>query len=274
MNGKGGVFIMKIRFGIIGIGKISHRFMKGIQLVEDAEVIAVASRDQIKAENYSHQYNIARYYGSYEELVDDPDIDAIYIATPPPLHFDHIMLCLHYGKHVLCEKPFLTSVEEINEVFSFARKQGCFVMEAQKSVFLPATKQVKQWLDEGSIGKLKYVEASYCYQGNFPEDHFVFDRGGGSMFDVGVYPLSYLAYVVDQPIRKIEVQSITNEARIYENPVDMTAQIILEYESGVLGYVRSSISVATPNRACLYGDQGWIEVGNFSHLITTYSINR
>ena len=248
-----------LRFGIIGIGTISHRFMKGIACSAKAEVIAVASRDEKKAQAYADQYGIAKAYGSYEALVQDSAVDAVYIATPQQVHYEHIMLCIAHHKHVLCEKPFVLTAKQAESIFDYARMQQVFVMEAQKAMFTPVLKQVKEWLDQGEIGKLRYAEGSFCYQKQFPDDHFMNDPlGGGSLYDVGVYPLTVLDYLIDTPLLESQGLAILNGHR-----VDELAQLILRYEPDILASIRSATAVQTANVLSLYGTDGWIAMPDF-----------
>ena len=126
-----------INFGIIGIGNIAHRVAKGILCSKKASLYAVASRNKSNAEQFQKQYGAEKAYGSYKELLEDAAVDAVYICTPNSLHYEQIQLCLSYGKHVVCEKPMVANSEQVKELFAQARKAGCFLMEAEKTMFTP-----------------------------------------------------------------------------------------------------------------------------------------
>lgn len=250
----------KIRFGIIGIGTISHRFMKGLGYVKHASVVAVASRSMQRAQDYAKTYKIAYAYGSYEDMLQNEEVDAIYIATPNDTHYEYMMMALAHGKHVLCEKPFTVHTSQTQEVFAFAKEKKLLVMDAMKACFLPTTRQVKQWLEEGSIGRLRYIEAGYChYAQDIPETHHIYDkqRGGGSFYDVGIYPLAFV-----NELQQSRIHHYTYE-KSYDHEIDCFSQVLIHYEDGVVASVRSSIFADMDNTAILYGDKGTIRVPQF-----------
>ena len=250
----------KVCFGILGPGKISHRFMKGIAFANNALVLAVASRDFEKAQVYAKQYDIKRVYQYYKTMLEDPDIDIIYIATIPGVHHEQIMMCLDHHKHVLCEKPMLADQDDLRQCFAYAAKQGCFLMEAQKAPFNYLNRVIKKRIDEGLIGDIKYIEASYCYD-TFAKryDHWVFNyEDGGGMFDVGVYAIAYANMMADSKILK--VQSMVNRT---PTGCDGFAVSMLEYDNGVKALVKGAIELQTENKAMIYGTKGYIETYNF-----------
>ena len=141
--------------GIMGLGKISHRVAKGIAYAHNAQLYAVASRNIAHAQDFQKQHPCPKAYGSYEELLHDPQVDMVYICTPNYLHYTHIMACLQHHKHVVCEKPFVANHEQVVECFTFAKKQGCFLMEAEKTIFTPLNQTIQQMIQDGAIGQLR-----------------------------------------------------------------------------------------------------------------------
>ena len=261
-----------LNFAILGPGKISHRFVKGFGFTTGAKLLAVASRDINKAVDYAKEYNIPKAYGSYQEMLQDNEIDAVYIATPPKFHYQQVMMCLEANKHVICEKPFLATKEELKHVFDYAKEKNLFLMEAMKSVFLPTTKQVKKWLDEKLIGDVKYIEASYCYDGDFDDSHWVYDRNnmGGGMFDVGVYPVAYVNALMNSTI--VEKNRLSH---INKHGSDDFTLITLRYENGVIASLRGAIRLNTDNKAYIYGTKGKIVVSDYwkANKATLYTYN-
>lgn len=251
---------MSVTFGMVGLGNISHRFLRGLKFVKHAEVIAVASRSYARAKAYADSYAIPHAYGTYEEMLENQDIDAIYIATPNDLHEDYMMKALQYGKHVLCEKPFTVHTKQAQHVFDYAKAHDLIVMEAMKACFLPTTYKVKEWLAQGCIGKLRYMEAGYCYRcENIPQTHHLYakQRGGGSFYDVGIYPLAFLNEIHQKPIQSYQSN------HIYEQGIDVFTQVILQYEDHVLASIRSGIFADMENKAVFYGDKGSICIPQF-----------
>ena len=250
-----------VKFGIIGPGTISHRFVKGLRHVPQAELAAVASRDQQKALRYADEYQIPFVFTSYEALFSSEQVDAVYIATPPHTHFDLVMEALKHHKHVICEKPFMLNHKQAEIAYAYAKEQKCVLMEAMKAVFLPVTKHVKSWLEDGRIGDIKYMEASYSYL--FPHDdmnHWVFQKqySGGGMFDVGCYPLAYTMHLRSAKILEAKAMHLDGASG-----VDEITQLLLRYEDGVMASVRGGIGVDTRNDAMIYGTKGHIYVPDF-----------
>ncbi|MEG0169349.1 Gfo/Idh/MocA family protein [Anaerorhabdus sp.] len=249
-----------IRFGILGPGKISHRFILGMKDVAGAKIIAVASRNEERAKSVAQQYQFEKYYTSYVDLLKDDEIDAVYIATPPHTHDELIRLSLSHGKHVLCEKPLMGSSEKAKQCFEFAKEKGRLLMEANKAPFTPIFKQAKQWIEEGCIGKVQYIDASYSYRQLFEEGHWVYwkNEAGGGMYDVGVYPLGFVTCLMNSPV--IEEKRMALD---HNGLCDGFEQILLRYKNGVIASIRGGIDVQTENKIMIYGEEGYIESMHF-----------
>ena len=247
-----------INIGILGAGKISHRFMLGMKDVENAIIYSVAKRNIDEAAEYAKLYNIEKFYG-YVDLYNDKNVDAVYIATPPFCHYEQIMECLKHGKHVICEKPLMKNSSDAKKCFDYANENNLILMEANKTIFTPTFQQIKSWCDNGEIGKIKYIEASYCYDGKFDDDHWVKQENlaGGGMYDVGVYPLSAVLYLMNSEI--IESKKIVIKS---DNCNDFE-QYLIKFENGVVASVRGAINISTKNTLNIYGDLGYIECDNF-----------
>lgn len=177
-----------MNFGVVGCGGIGHRFIAGLNNSKTGVLKAVCSQNPQRAQAYAEKYHVTAYT-DYEMIFADEDIEVVYIATYNANHFELIIEALKHKKHVLCEKPMVLSEVELNECFALAYQQGCFLMEAQKAVFLPVLSQVKKWLPK--LGKPLYAHLSYMSNGHYPQDNWVLNPEiGGSMRSVGVYPLS------------------------------------------------------------------------------------
>lgn len=249
-----------IKIGILGCGKIAHRFVKGALETSNTNIIACAARDYNRANEFANQYQILSVYGDYESLVNDPEVDAIYVATPPFMHEEHIRLCLNHNKHVISEKPFVSNAEISNELFDLAKSKRLLLMEANKTVFTPTWIDIKHKLEEKVIGNVMYAEGSYTYR--FPqEDHWVFDpsRMGGGMFDVGVYPLTVALYLFGLNISKMVKMKILNEM----GSDDLT-HMLIQYPNQKLVSVKGGIGVETDNHFTIYGTEGKISCPRFS----------
>ena len=236
----------ELKFAILGPGIISHRFVKGFRHTKGAVLYGVASRDFEKAKQYAQEYNIPCVYQDYGEMLADSEVDVVYIATPPFLHYEQVMMCLKAGKHVICEKPFMQYSNEIQAAFAYAKKNNLVLMEAMKVAFLPTTKKVESWIQSGQIGRLKYIEASYCYAGHFHDDHWVNQRelAGGGMYDVGVYAVAFINQIVKSPVKTHYRLSQYNK-----QGSDDFSLITVQYENGVIGSMRGAIGLKKIGRA-------------------------
>lgn len=251
-----------MKIGILGLGNIATRVAKGVTFAKNATLYAVASRDVEKAREFQQRVGAMFCYGSYEELLQDEQVELVYICTPNFLHYEHIMLCLQHNKHVICEKPMVLKREQLMECFAYAKEQGCFLMEAEKTLFTPLNRKLKQMVEDGAIGTLQYIEAGYCAHMKFdqiPKDSWLFRKeDSGSFVDVGVYPICYANYFANATLSQIQIMK-----KCMQNGVDIFTQGMLRYETGAMAYVRSSWSTSMENFGYLYGDQGMIKTENF-----------
>ena len=150
-----------IRWGILSTGNIANQFAKGLQVLDDAELVAVGSRSQSSADEFAKKYDIPHSHGSYEALANDPDVDVIYIGSPHSHHHEHMMLCLNGGKHILCEKAFTLTAAEAEECINLAQEKGLFLMEAMWTRFLPGIVKLREWLADGKLGKVERIRIRF-----------------------------------------------------------------------------------------------------------------
>lgn len=249
---------------ILGLGNIANRVARGILCSKKASLYAVASRNMDNAKNFANKYGALNYYGSYEEMLNDPKVDLVYICTPNTFHYEQIKLCLAYGKHVICEKPMVKNEEQVRELFSLAREQGCFLMEAEKTMFTPLNRKVKEMIVEGEIGKLHTIRAQYCSEGldGLPLDYWVLgEEFGGCSYDIGVYPICAAHYYADAKMKEFQAEAVKNPE--FKCDFGMDADIF--YENGIYANVRSNWFYQAENKgkAVLVGDKGYFEVPSF-----------
>lgn len=181
----------KYKWGILAPGKMSAKFTMGLKLLENAELYAVGSRDLQRAKQFAKEYGYKKYYGSYEELVSDPELEVVYIASPHSHHYEHTMLCMRNGKHVICEKAFAINSGEVEEMISEAKKRNLFLMEALWPPFQPFYKKAAELLKSGVVGKIIHLNGYFSFMPPFdPNDRkFNLVLGGGSLLDIGIYPV-------------------------------------------------------------------------------------
>jgi predicted dehydrogenase len=252
----------KYKWGILGPGTITHSFVNDLKLLENAELYAVGSRSVERARDYATQYNIPNAYGSYEELINDSDVEIIYVATPHPLHKEWAIKCLEAGKAVLCEKPITVNAADAEELITTAKKNNVFFMEAMWTRFLPAIVKVREWLKDGEIGDVRMVKADFGFRADIDAESRLFNPNlaGGALLDVGIYPVSF-AYMVFGK----NPTEIISTANLGETGVDEQGASIFKYDNGELAIIESAIRTNTSHDAFILGTKGSIKIPNFWH---------
>ena len=247
----------KVKFGILGCGNIAGAFASDIPLTKHCELAAVASRTKKKAEEFAKKYKAPKAYGSYEELVEDPEVDVVYVATPHPFHMDNSLLAIKAGKHVLCEKPITMNAAELRKLITAAKKQNVFLMEGMWTRFFPAMVKLRKWLAEDKIGKIMTVEADFGVKFEVGPEHRIFnpELGGGALLDLGIYPVSFAAMVYGKQPKKI-----SSSVAFHSPGVDNHTSLTFEYDNGELGILGCSSKVFYKEEARIYGEKGMITV--------------
>ncbi len=243
-----------IQWGILGTGNIASQFASGLQSAEGSKLIAVASRSQRRADQFASRFDLPHSYASYAALCADPELDIVYIASPHHLHRDHTLLSLEQGKHVLCEKPLAINAVQAAEMIRLARTRGLFLMEAMWSRFLPALRKVMDLIDQGAIGAVRMLMSDFGFRTQVDLNSRVFDpaMGGGSLLDVGIYPLSLASMLFGRPAT---IQTI---ADLGETGIDEQAAVLLGYQDGALAVLASAVRTESPQMAHILGEKGRI----------------
>lgn len=248
---------MNRHYGIISTATIVPRFIQALQANGDI-VVAIASRTYDKAKQIADRFAIKKAYASYEELYCDDEIEIVYIATANHTHYDEVMNALKHHKHVLVEKPFALSSEQALEMFRYAKKQNCFLMEAQKSVFLPATIQLKKLIQQKTLGECQQISMMSSFPNAYPKDHWMYTANGGVLNGSASYTIEYLMYLFDNPA--IEIQAAVDSA---ETGAIIDAGIHLVLNDHLLADSHITMKVKTDNAAVFYFDKGYIRVENY-----------
>ncbi|MEV0130831.1 Gfo/Idh/MocA family oxidoreductase [Dactylosporangium sp. NPDC050688] len=246
----------RIRWGILSTGSIASTFVEDLRLLPDATVTAVGSRTTESAERFAARHGIPRAHGSWQALVDDPEVDAIYVATPHTAHFDATMLSLAAGKATLTEKPFTLDVASSEVLVETARSSGVFLMEAMWTRCIPAVRRMIELVAEGAIGAPTAVHADFGMQVPFDEAHRLWSRnlGGGGLYDVGIYPVTFAHLFLGAP------SSVQAWAWISDGGIDQNTGILLGYDSGAVAALTCSLVGDSSRRATITGTEGRIEV--------------
>ncbi len=250
----------KIKWGILGTGWIAEQFVADLKHASNGELYAIGSRTKESADKFAEKFGAPVTHGSYEELANDPNVDAIYVATPHPFHKENVLTALAGGKAVLCEKPFTVSAGELDELIETAREKKLFLMEAMWSRFLPPIEQVRQWLADDKIGDVRIVKAEFGFDAGWnPEGRLLNpDLGGGALLDAGIYPVSFASMVLGP-----NPDNIWTTAYIGETGVDEHFTIMLDYGDGKTASLHGGVRVNFPNDAFIHGTKGYIHIPQF-----------
>lgn len=252
-----------LRFGIMGAGHIAAKFCAAARLVEEVEVVAVASKDAARARQFAADNGVEASYGDYALMLEQGGVDVVYIATTGNFHYENIMLSLKHQKHVLCEKAMVETAREAQAIFAEAKERQCFVMEAMWSRFLPAVRKAKEWVAQGRIGPVQI--ATYTGGINPTPDHRIFNKplGGGAMYDLLVYPVEIVTYIVNQ--RLVDMQS---HLRFGEKTgVDEMCSLLLQFET-CDATLQCATHARIPSPSGFYGPKGYIRMEK-THMTTS-----
>lgn len=259
----------KIKWGIIGLGNIAHQFAKDLMLIEDAELTAVASRNLDKASAFAEKYDCKKAYDSYDAIINDAEIDILYIATPHNSHAALTIKALQNKKHVLCEKPIALNYNDALQMIKASKENNTFFIEAFWTRFNPSFREAFSKIKNGEIGEVKYINADFAFyaeelegKGNRKTD---IELGGGSLLDIGVYPL-FLCYVV------LGIPSeILAKSNFHQSGADLQTSMILQYDSAQA--ILHSSFVSTSNiKATINGTKGRINLNTLWHQTQSYTL--
>src|SRR6187399_463074 len=244
----------KIRWGILGCGRIARKFAADLRLVADAELTAIASRNKETVELFAKDFPCKHLHNSYEALAADKEVDVIYIATPHSHHYEHTMLCLNHNKAVLCEKAFAINSRQASEMIKTAKERKIFLMEALWTKFLPHYKKLQELLKQKTLGDIKSVLANFGFKTSGTSPQRLFDPllGGGSLLDIGIYNVFMTLSVLGKP-DTIEATMIPSSTGI-----DEQIAVLFKYNNGAMAQLFSSFVTNLPTQAEINGTEGCI----------------
>lgn len=247
---------MTVKWGIIGPGRIADKVAPDFAHVKGAELVAVASRSAERAGAFAARHGIGTVHTSYREILDDPGVDVVYVATPHPQHRAIALAALKSGTAVMVEKAFTVSSVATREIAATARRTGVFAMEAMWTRFFPAVRRLRELVAEGAIGEVRSVQADLGVRNRSEADDRFFspELGGGALFDLGVYPISFAQMVLGSP------SVIAAAGELTPSGVDVESSILLGWPDGRSAALQISLRSAMPGSARVIGSEGWIEV--------------
>jgi xylose dehydrogenase (NAD/NADP) len=246
---------MGLKWGLLSTANINRRLIPAIRAAQRAELLAVASRDRARGEAYAAEWEIPRVHGSYAALLDDPEIDAVYISLPNSLHAEWAVRAARAGKHVLCEKPLAISLAEVDQIIAAAESAGVVVVEAVMYLHHSLLHKARQLVREGAIGQVRLVRGAFSFFMDRPGDvRWDPELGGGSLWDVGSYPVSFVRWIAG------EAQQVFGWQTLSESGVDAAFAGLLQYGSGALGAFDCGFQHQFRMEAEVIGTQGVLAV--------------
>ena len=249
-----------MNIGFIGAGRIANTLAGTMARMEDVNLYAVASRDLDRAEAFARKYGFDRACGSYEEMLRDPNVELVYIATPHSHHYEHMKLCIAHGKNVLCEKSFTLNAEQAREIAALAKAKGVYVAEAIWTRYMPSRAMINEVLASGVIGKVTALSANLCYPVAYKERCSRPELAGGALLDVGVYCLNFaLMHFGDDIVRTDSSVCFTDTG------VDGQESITLHYRDGRMAFLTAGILSRSDRKGIFYGEKGYVIVENINN---------
>src|SRR5262245_1109201 len=247
---------MALRWGVISTGWVARTFLNALRNSEEERVVSVASRDGARAAALAAEFGVPRAYGAYAELLDDPEVEAVYIGLPNSLHAEWAIACARAGKHVLCEKPLATSPAEAEAMFEAARDAGVWLMEAFMYRFHPQTLKVRELIAEGAIGEVRLIRSIFCFTVADPGNvRLSAELAGGALMDVGCYPVNFARMIAGAA-----PEHVAAAVRWAPSGVDEMLAGTLEYPGGAVAQITCSLSASRVHTAQVIGSAGSIEL--------------
>ena len=258
-----------IKMAIMGAGSIAHIMADTITRMEDVCPYAVTARDLERAKTFAQKYTFVMAYGSYEEMVSDPQVDLVYIATPHSHHYKCAKMALEAGKHVLCEKSFTVNASQAEKLFELAREKGLLITEAIWTRYMPSRQLIDDLMESGIIGEVKTVWANLGYE--LSDIKRIHDPAlaGGALLDVGVYTINFARMILGTDMESIE------SSVIFEDGVDIAETITMKYPKGRMAALQSAVNAAQNRMGVITGTKGYIEIQNINNpeAVRVYDID-
>ncbi len=258
-----------IKWGILGPGKIARKFAAGLADVNNAQLYSVGSRSIDRAREFAKETDAVKYFGSYEEMLTDKNLDVVYVATPHVFHHEHTLLCLKHKKAVLCEKPFAMNVTQVEEMIATAKREKVFLMEALWTQFLPHFRFVIEVVKSGKYGKVKNLKADFGFNAPFDAEGRLFNKalGGGSLMDIGIYPVFAAMSILGKP------ETISSSANLCSTGVDEDCSIVFHYKNDVAAELQCSINKHSATTATILFEKAIVHMNTRFHEPTSLKIS-
>ena len=259
-----------MKLAILGPGHIADTVTPALVALPEIECYAVASRNLERAKAFAAKYGFQKAYGSYEEMLSDPEVQLVYITTPHSLHYEQLLLCLEYGKNVICEKAFTVNADQAKQVYAKAKEKGLYAAEAIWTRYMPSRKMIQDIIDSGVIGKLNVVTANLSYKIDWKDRLVDPNLAGGTLLDVGIYGLNFALMHFGNEIERME-------SSVWMTPsgVDGMESITLFYRDGRMAVLNHSMYARSDRKGIFHADKGYVVVENINNpnAINVYDDN-
>lgn len=249
-----------MKFAILAPGKIAHSMAKTVAQLEEVERYAVASRDYEKARVFAEKWGFKKAYGSYKEMLCDPEVELVYVASPHSHHYEHALLCLEHGKNVLVEKAFAVNTAQAQKLVQVAREKGLLLAEAIWTRYMPSRKMIDDLLEKEVIGKVTSLTANLGYVLPHVERMQSPALAGGALLDLGIYPINFALMTFHAPLKTVSAAAVMSPSGI-----DWVNSITLTFEDGKMAVLHSNMLAQTDRLGVIYGDKGYLEIQNINN---------
>ena len=249
-----------MNIGIIGAGRIVNIVVQALMALPQTTCYAIASRDLGRAQEYAAKYGFQKAYGSYEEMLQDPKVELVYIATPHSHHYEHMMMCIDHGKAVLCEKAFTLNADQARKVQAAAKEKGVYVAEAIWPRYMPSRKMIDDVIASGVIGKVNTLTANLSYKIDDKERIVKPELAGGALLDIGVYGINFAIMHFGWDVERVE-----SSVRMTDAGVDAMETITIFYKDGRMAVLTHSIYARSDRKGIIHGEKGYIVVENINN---------
>ncbi len=249
-----------MKIGILGAGGIAGSVSRTLEQMPEIECYCVASRSLEKAEKFAKDHGYTKAYGSYEEMLEDSEVELVYVATPHSHHFEHMKMCIEHGKPVLCEKAFCENADRAAEILRLSEEKKVYVSEAIWPRYMPSRKLINEALASGIIGKVYTLTANLSYPISHVERIIRPELAGGALLDIGVYGINFMLMHFGEEIERIE-----SSVRFTETGVDSDESITVFYKDGRMAVLTHSIYPRSDRKGIFHGDKGYMVVENINN---------
>lgn len=260
-----------MKFSILGPGGIARSLAKAVQGLDEVEAYAVASREYERAKAFADEWGFQKAYGSYEEMLADPEVELVYVATPHSHHYRYAKLCLEYGKHVLVEKAFTVNAKQAEELIRISEEKKLLLAEAIWTRYMPSRKMIDEAVDSGIIGPVTSLTANLGYPLKHVERMQNPELAGGALLDLGVYPINFALMAFHGQVKNVQASAVMSPKGI-----DWMNSITLTFDDGKMAVLHSNMLALPDREGVINGEKGYIEVQNINNCeeIRIYDENR